>query len=44
MRDICSYNCAGFFARRDFQRFPDAALHLFLPVAKIRDIFPEVLE
>jgi len=39
--DALHEKVAGFYERRDFQRFPDQSLRLFLPVAKIRDIFPE---
>ncbi len=39
--DALHEKAAGFYERRDFQRFPDQSLRLFLPVAKIRDIFPE---
>jgi len=31
---------AAFYERREFIRFPSQPLRLFLPVAKIRDIFP----
>lgn len=39
--DALSERAAGFYARREFTRFPDHPLRLFLPVKKIRDVYPE---
>lgn len=39
--DALSERAAGFYARREFTRFPDHPLRLFLLIKKIRDIYPE---
>jgi GNAT superfamily N-acetyltransferase len=39
--DALNERAAGFYDRREFRRFEDQLLRLFLPVAKIRDVFPE---
>ena len=39
--DALNQDVVGFYERRDFQRFHDQSLRLHLPVAKIRDIYPD---
>ena len=39
--DALHERAAGFYERRDFKRFQDDPPRLYLPMDKVRDLFPE---
>jgi GNAT superfamily N-acetyltransferase len=41
--DALHEQAAAYYERHEFKRLPDASSRLFLPVAKLHDIFPDVV-